>query len=863
MAKKGWKFSLRKNGEKEYYEFPLWFRIVRGVFLTLWTALKVALGAGVVAAAMLFFTGVLFATMLGDYLQKDVIPNADFNVESFNLDQSSFIYYVDSEQNIQLMQQIYAETDRTWASYEEIPQDLIHAAVAIEDKRFYEHQGVDWFTTTKACINMFLGGSSTFGGSTITQQLIKNLTQEDDVTVRRKILEIFNALQFEERYTKEEVMEWYLNTIYLGHGRAGVKSAAKVYFGKNVSDLTTAECASLISITNNPSLYDPYTDEENNRKRQLIVLSEMLNQGYLDQAAYEEAVAQEMVFTSVPVDDEVYTCPECGFTGTENKFQQNEEGGYTCPQCDSQVPIEKEERNPYYSYFTDQVIRDVVSDLEEQTGYPYDVCLQMVKTGGYHIYATIDMDVQKQVDEIYADLENIPTTASTQQLQSAIVVVDNRTGDVVAMAGGVGEKTGYLTWNRATQSTLQAGSCIKPLTVYGPALELGAISPATAVFDGPLYRTSSGNLYPLNESRSYSGMTTVLRGVSSSLNTVAVRVLDTIGAEYSFDFAKNQFGLSTLVDHVTINGSEKTDIDYSPLALGALTYGVTVRDMTSAYATYANNGVWREGRTYSRVYDSDGNIVLDNVQQTRTVLSRRTVTYMNYMLQYAVNYGTGTPAQISGMNVAGKTGTTSNNSDRWFGGYTPYYTAVVWCGYDQPEQVVLTGTKTNPAVRLWKAVMAPLHEGLENRDLYDGSGLVAVSICSESGKAATDACRADPRGSCAKTVYVLPEDRPDGYCDLHVMVEYCEAGKAMANSYCAQIFDNVVTKKGLVKMSDALKESYEMAGLSYEEFYYSESEKNRTTCTLHTKQMVDDQNKPPEPPPVEPPTVPTQPPVPD
>lgn len=863
MAKKGWKFSLRKNGEKEYYEFPLWFRIVRGVFLTLWTALKVALGAGVVAAAMLFFTGVLFATMLGDYLQKDVIPNADFNVESFNLDQSSFIYYVDSEQNIQLMQQIYAETDRTWASYEEIPQDLIHAAVAIEDKRFYEHQGVDWFTTTKACINMFLGGSSTFGGSTITQQLIKNLTQEDDVTVRRKILEIFNALQFEERYTKEEVMEWYLNTIYLGHGRAGVKSAAKVYFGKNVSDLTTAECASLISITNNPSLYDPYTDEENNRKRQLIVLSEMLNQGYLDQAAYEEAVAQEMVFTSVPVDDEVYTCPECGFTGTENKFQQNEEGGYTCPQCDSQVPIEKEERNPYYSYFTDQVIRDVVSDLEEQTGYPYDVCLQMVKTGGYHIYATIDMDVQKQVDEIYADLENIPTTASTQQLQSAIVVVDNRTGDVVAMAGGVGEKTGYLTWNRATQSTLQAGSCIKPLTVYGPALELGAISPATAVFDGPLYRTSSGNLYPLNESRSYSGMTTVLRGVSSSLNTVAVRVLDTIGAEYSFDFAKNQFGLSTLVDHVTINGSEKTDIDYSPLALGALTYGVTVRDMTSAYATYANNGVWREGRTYSRVYDSDGNIVLDNVQQTRTVLSRRTVTYMNYMLQYAVNYGTGTPAQISGMNVAGKTGTTSNNSDRWFGGYTPYYTAVVWCGYDQPEQVVLTGTKTNPAVRLWKAVMAPLHEGLENRDLYDGSGLVAVSICSESGKAATDACRADPRGSCAKTVYVLPEDRPDGYCDLHVMVEYCEAGKAMANSYCAQIFDNVVTKKGLVKMSDALKESYEMAGLSYKEFYYSESEKNRTTCTLHTKQMVDDQNKPPEPPPVEPPTVPTQPPVPD
>lgn len=277
MEKK--KFFWQKK--KEYYQFPLGLRILGGVWSVVWTAVKVALGAGLVALAVVCITGGIFACLMGNYLQEDVIPNAGFNVEDFALDRSSFIYFVDAQNNIQKMQQIYADIDRVWVSYEDIPKDLIHAAVAIEDKRFFQHQGVDWFTTTKACVNMFLGGGSTFGGSTITQQLIKNLTTEDDVTVRRKVLEIFRALQFEDRYTKEEVLEWYLNTIYLGEGCAGVQSAARTYFGKDVSKLTTAECASLISITNNPSLYDPYISMERNRKRQLIVLSEMHKQGYL------------------------------------------------------------------------------------------------------------------------------------------------------------------------------------------------------------------------------------------------------------------------------------------------------------------------------------------------------------------------------------------------------------------------------------------------------------------------------------------------------------------------------------------------------------------------------------------------------
>lgn len=839
MAKKKL-FWERKKG---YYEFPLWMRMIKGVFTVAFTGVKLAFGAVLIALSVVLITCVVFTCYLGNYLQEDVIPNADYTLENMDLDQTSFIYYIDENNNILQQQQIYTTVDRVWVPYDEIPKNLIHAAVAIEDKRFFQHQGVDWVTTIKACANMFLGSRSTFGGSTITQQLIKNLSEDDDVTVRRKVQEIFRAIKFEERYNKEEIMEWYLNTIFLGENCYGVQTAARTYFGKDVNDLTAAECASLISITNNPSLYDPYISMQRNRKRQELVLEQMNDQGYLNDQEYQEALEQKLIFTSISADAELYTCPNCGLIASRDAYNYNStEKKYQCPTCDTYVEIEPEATD-YYSYFEDTVIRDVCKDLMEQYGYTEDVCMQMIKTGGYSIYTTIDMNVQNIVDEVYQNLENIPTTDSMQQPQSAIIVIDNATGDVVAMAGGVGPKETFLGLNRATQSTLQPGSAIKPISVYCPALELGAITPATLIFDGPMDVKAQ---YPQNYDRIYSGNTIILDGVSQSMNTVACKVVDSIGVEYSFDYAKNRFGLSTLIEHEIINGSEKSDIGLAPLAMGAPTFGVTVRDLAAAYGVFTNNGVWREPRCYTRVLDSEGNIVLDNTQDSRQVVSERTVNYMNSMLHYAVQYGTSYYARIPGMSVAGKTGTTSSDRDRWFAGYTPYYTAVVWFGFDQPETIRLTGNRTNPSARLWKAVMEPLHEGLENKDLFDYSSMYNVSICTESGLLATDACKADVREqSCVMSVRLYPDDVPSGYCNVHVMMDYCETGKALANEYCSKIQGNTVVQTALVKLTREMARLYQDARINYEAFAFLEGEGgsgNHTYCKVHTKEMYEAQN---------------------
>lgn len=730
-------------------------------------ARRILKGFGKVFGTMvlvLFLTTLIFACLFALYVKNNLSAQVD-SIDGFTLDQTSVIYYEDPKtgQDV-VLRKLYGGANRTWVKYEDIPKNLIHACIAIEDKRFEDHQGVDWVTTLKACVKMFLGRGEA-GGSTITQQLVKNITGRDEVTVRRKLVEIFSALELEKKYTKKQIMELYLNVIALGENCEGVESASQVYFGKSVSELDLAECAALIGVTNNPSIYDPYINADKNKERQVIILDQMLEQKYITQEQHDTAVAEELVLHNASGEA----------SGDED----------------------------YYSYFEDQVINDVVRDLSEKTGYDQTIVRKMLMTGGYKIYSTLNPDVQAAVEEVYQNLDNIPNTASSQQLQSGIVIIDNKTGDVVAVAGGVGEKQGSLILNRATQSYLSPGSTIKPVSVYAPALELGLITPTTVMDDTP-YSFTDARHWPKNFDSIYRGLMNINEAVGLSINTIPVKLVAQMTPEYSFEFAKEKMGLSTLVSsYVNAAGDTFSDVDLAPLAMGGLTRGVTVKAMAQAYATFANEGVYREARTYTKVVDSDGKVVLDNTQQSHVAMKDMTAWYITYMLENTVESGTGTAAQIENMTVAGKTGTTTSDFDRWFAGYTPYYTGVVWCGYDDPEEVVLTDSSTNPAIVLWQKVMEQVHDGLPNKEFNKPTNVVECTVCRDSGLLMTDACREDPRGSRAVTVELSLYDVPTQNCDVHKEVEICGASGHVVNEYCKQVEGNTTKTVGLLDVSRA------------------------------------------------------------
>lgn len=712
---------------------------------------------------------VIFACIFTAYLRNYLMPQVSFSLDSFRLNQTSVIYYQDkSTGEYQALQNLYGEENRIWASYKDIPTNLVYATVAIEDKRFFQHSGVDWLRSMKASANLFLGGSSTYGASTVTQQLVKNLTNDNEVTVRRKLVEIFRALEMEKQYSKEDIMEWYLNTIYLGEQSYGVRTAAYTYFGKDVSELDLAECASLIAITNNPSIFDPYISEKTkakNKERQTDILYEMWQQGYITENEYQNAKNEEL------------------------QFQYADSSSETGDNSD------------YYSYFVDQVIRDVVNDLASATGYDTEVINRMILGGGYQIYSTIDVDVQNAAEEVYEDLDNIPKTDSTyQQLQSGIVIIDNETGDIAAIVGGVGQKEGSLTLSRATQSLLSPGSTIKPLAVYAPALEMGLITPATVYDDTPF--TFGSSPWPKNEDDTYHGLTNILTAMKRSTNTVAVKVLDDVGLDYAYHYAVNDMHLDTLVDQYELNGVNYTDKSYWSLALGGMVRGVTIRDLTAAYASIENKGTYREARTYTKVLDSDGNVVLDNTQSSNENMSEKTAYYLTYMMEETVKDGTGQEAQVPGIDTAGKTGTTSDDKDRWFAGYTSYYTGVVWCGYDQPQEVVLEDDSIeNPASVLFNKVMTKVHEGKQNKAFEKPTSVIDVEVCQDSGNLVNDWCTKDIRGDRTVTIQLDGNDVPTSYCSTHVETDICTAGDTLhvANDSCKS--RGTVTQYGLLNLS--------------------------------------------------------------
>ena len=804
----------RKPARQEWT--PDWrLRMLYKIWKVLFATVKVVLGALATALLVGVVCCFVLVGVLADYLETDILPTASLVLEDYMLDSPSYVYSVNANGEIEILQELYASTDWKKAEYEEIPEALIHAAVAIEDKRFYEHQGVDWVTTIKAFANMFFG-SETVGGSSITQQLIKNKTGEDSVTVQRKVLEFFRAALVEKNYDKDTIIEEYLNSIYLGQGCRGVKSAAEAYFGKELQTLTIAECACLISITNNPSLFNPYSDDvftyageemngaQRNRYRQMLVLGELLSQEYITQEEYDAAVAQEMVFKSgISEADSWAKClnEACGYQGVRSTFKDGDDC-IICPSCGSAVQVTADASQEVYSYFVDALLEDLAKDMAALDGITEwnknirQDYMDRISRGGYHIYATIDTNAQACVDAVYKDLKQIPKTKSAQQLQSAIVIIDNATGDIVAMAGGVGDSKVHFGLNRATQSDLQSGSSIKPLSIYAPGFEQGTITPATAIKDLPLTYDEEGP-YPYNDDREYTYKRTIYSGIEDSVNAVAAHTLQKIGVSYGFDYAKDVFHLNGL--------NKDEDVQVAALALGAQHYGITVRDMANAFATFKNNGVYRQGRMYTKVYDSKGNLIMDNTQVSEEAVSEKTANYISYCLYNAVENGTGRNADLGSIDVAGKTGTTSSSRDKWFCGYTGYYTAAVWCGYDTPETIYLSGSSGNVAATVWNRVMKPLHSNLSNQSVYDSSKMSEVMICTDSGLVATEACSTDPRGNRVQKIMLYPEDVPTATCNKHVLVDFCKSCNCAANEYCLQLSavdsNVVIEKKGLLRMT--------------------------------------------------------------
>ena len=707
---------------------------------------------------------------------------------------TTFVYADDGSTEIERF--VSSGSNRVYKSVDEIPKDLQHAFVAIEDERFYKHNGIDLQGIARAAVvGIARGGNFTEGASTLTQQLIKNnvfpnFTKEKTFydKFQRKIQEQYLALQIEKKMDKSEIIESYLNTINLGQNCLGVQAASQRYFGKDVSDLTLSECAVIAGITQSPSTYDPITHPDNNKVRRNKVLKNMLEQDYISQKQYDEALA-----------DDVYA-----------RIQTTN----TASQADNT-----------YSYFVDALAQQVIQDLKDQLGYTDTQAYNAVYSGGLSIYSTQNQTMQQICDEEANDDSNYPglkeygldyaltvTRADgstenygsnniknyvketygkdqgllyssedaaramveewkatiaregdtyderitiTPQPQSSITIMDQKTGQIKAMVGGRGEKASSLGLNRAYQgSKRQPGSTFKILAAYAPALDSCDKTLATTIDDEP-YTLKNGQVLR-NANKQYGGTTTLREGIKRSINVVAVKLSDEITQELGYEYCQ-KFGISTLVKNKTINGKVFDDSTSQTLALGGITEGVYNYEMCAAYATIANGGEYNKPTLYSKVVDHDGNVLLDGTGESHTVLKDSTAYLLTSAMEDVVNSGTGTACQLPNMPVAGKTGTTTSNKDLWFCGFTPYYTCAVWGGYDDNKEC---DYDTSFRFRLWKGIMSRIHENLEEKDFKVPSSVERKSICTITGKLAGSGCP-------SITEYFAKDTLPTETCSGH------------------------------------------------------------------------------------------------
>ena len=725
----------------------------------------------VFVVTLTIFSGIFMA-----YINSTMRGKVEVYLDEFETKVSTELYNQDPDTGEWVMYQtLYLNSEnRIWTDLEDIPKYLQEAAIAIEDKRFEKHHGVDWKGTTRAIVYT-LFGKNVQGGSTITQQLVKNVTGDNEVTVKRKITEIYRALELEKRYEKDEILEAYLNEVFFGQSCYGVVTASRMYFNKDVSDLTLAECASLMGITNNPSMYDPTLSSwtrENNRERQLTILGAMLEQGKISQEEYDEAKAEDIVFSNGFTISGKYVGSDGAVTD-----QEPEEP----PTDDTDSPADEEEPTikGRYSWFTEAMIGDVADALVEKYGITdkvrdngttytaYEQAWDMVHGKGYKIYTTQNPKYQKIAEDVCYDLSNIPYTSSytnsageqvEDQLQIALTIVDPTNGYVVAMIGGAGEKQADRVWNWAVNAR-QCGSAIKPVSTYAPALDDGTINGASVIDDYPMLL--NGDVWPRNANWRYQGLTALHKALAQSLNTCAVRTNLAYGVDRSYEFLVNKLGFENL----TYTDSQQV----GNMALGGFEKGVTTEEMAAAYAAFVNEGVYTKPRTFVRVEDANGNVILENEAQSSVAMKNTTAAIINHLLQEAALNGTGYEAQFSGMHIAGKTGSTNSNKDRYFVGYTPYYSCAVWAGYEHNQRIVASG---NPCSAIFRKVMSAIHQELPDKDFFSCAGLTSVAVCADSGMLASENCALDVRGSRVYTALVAADNAPTSVCTMHTAPSY-------------------------------------------------------------------------------------------
>ena len=706
----------------------------------------------------IFLLLAIIVVITGVYLQKNFereLPADFFRMSVKGESPVFFVYRFEDRTNrvgtpMEITEKIFFQEQDSYTSFDEMPPHLINAFVAIEDKRFWEHSGVDWCRTLAASANYILGFSDSFGASTITQQLIKNVTGNAELTPKRKLQEILYARDLEKKLDKSQILELYLNVIHFSDHCDGIGDAAAHYFSKAPRELTLIESAAIAAITNNPTYYNPIRNPQNNKYRRDLILGAMYDQGYLSETEYTEALEQELI-----------------------------------------LHVKEATKEQTNSWYADMVIEDVINDLMAKYGMSRTAASRYVYAGGLKIYTAMDERIQETVDDYYQNAVRVPSSQEGISAQSALIVIDSKTGDILGVAGAVGDKNGNRVQNFATQTLRPPGSTIKPLSVFAPALEQGIINWASVYDDIPVnFGASNKSPWPQNATGVYRGLTNVSYAVAHSTNTVSVRILEELGLENAYRFAKEKFHLEHL-----ISDERGNDCDVAALALGQLNYGVTLRELTTAYTVFADGGGYHPYRSYYRVLDADGKILLSNADRTEVVMSEGNAAIMTKLLQGVVQKGTSSSITLEKLTeCAGKTGTSHNDFDRWFVGYTPELICGVWCGYEYPQP--LEGK--NICTTIWDEVMWQIcSNGKYQKEFEIPSSVVRATYCRDSGMLMDKACEADPRGDRSEIGYFLKGQEPKMPCTCHILCDYDIEYGGVSHGNCP---DDAVKQIGLIRV---------------------------------------------------------------